>query len=54
MHNMQVILQGPDGNPADLTLVQMAAALRAGRLSSVELVSAFLTRISERTPPAWK
>lgn len=50
MHNMQAILQGPDGNPADLTLVQMAAALRAGRLSSVELVSAFLTRITERNP----
>ncbi|WP_162933398.1 amidase [Sulfitobacter mediterraneus] len=50
MSKMQAIPESTDGNPADLTLAQMAAALRAGQLSSVALVRAFLTRIADRDP----
>lgn len=50
MSKMQAIPEGTDGNPADLTMAQMAAALRAGQLSSLALVRAFLTRIADRDP----
>lgn len=50
MSKMQAIPEGTDSNTADLTLAQMAAALRAGQLSSVALVRAFLSRIADRDP----
>lgn len=50
MSKMQAIPEGTDGNPADRTLAQMAAALWAGQLSSVALVRAFLSRIADRDP----
>ena len=40
-----------DGDPADLTLTQAQAALRAGQLTAAELVEATLTR-ANRTEPA--
>lgn len=39
-----------DGDPADLTIAQAQAALRAGKLTAAELVEANLTR-AERTEP---
>jgi len=39
-----------DGDPADLTISQASAALRAGRLTAAELVEATLTR-AQRTEP---
>lgn len=45
----------PDAHPADLTILETAAALRAGEFSAVELVDAYLDRIAKRDPSydAW-